>query len=65
MGGALLYLMDDSLCGGGIWRVQDLPHEQRLQSSPDHPGDGAGLQVPHHFVTIGSWKINTRTQFEF
>lgn len=57
----LLYLVDDSLCGRSIWGVQDLPHEQRLQSSPDHPWNGAGLQATHHVVTIGSWKIKTET----
>lgn len=56
--GGLLYLLDDSLCCWSIWGVQDLPHEQRLQSSPNHPGNGAGLQASHHVVTIGSWKIN-------
>lgn len=59
--GLMLYLMDDSLCGWSIWGVQNLPHEQRLQSSPDHPGNGAGLEAPHHVVTIGSWRLNTET----
>lgn len=53
--------MDDSLCGWSIWGVQNLPHEQRLQSSPDHPGNGAGLEASHHVVTIGSWRLNTET----
>lgn len=48
--------MDDPLGGWGVWRVQDLPQEQWLQSSPDHPGYGAGLQVTHHVVTEGSFK---------
>lgn len=53
--------MDDSLCGWSIGGVQNLPHEQRLQSSPDHPGNGAGLEASHHVVTIGSWRLNTET----
>lgn len=50
----LFYLMDDPLCCWSIRRIQDLSHKQRLQSSPDHPGNGARLQAPHHVVTIGS-----------
>lgn len=52
--GVKLYLVDNSLRCRSIWGVQDLPHEQRFQSSPDHPGNGTGLQAPHHVVTIGS-----------
>lgn len=52
--GVKLYLVDNSLRCWSIWGVQDLPHEQRFQSSPDHPGNGTGLQAPHHVVTIGS-----------
>lgn len=58
--GGLFYLMDDPLCCWSIRSVQDLSHEQRLQSSPDHPGNGAGFQAPHHVVTIRSWEINTK-----
>lgn len=51
--------MDDPLCCWSIWGVQDLPHEQWLQGSPDHPGNGTGLKAPHHVVTIRGWGINT------
>lgn len=46
--------MDNSLRRWSIRGVQDLANEQRLKSSPDHPGNGAGLEASHHVVTIGS-----------
>lgn len=46
--------MYDPLGGRSVRCVQDLPHQQRLQSSPHHTRDGARLQVLHQVVTVGS-----------
>lgn len=53
--------MDNSLRCWSIWRVQDLADQQRLKSSPDHPGNGAGLEASHDVVTIGSWEDSSGT----
>lgn len=52
-----LYLVDNSLCCWSVWGVKDLPHQQRLQSPPDHPGNGTRLHVLHQAVAIGGWKM--------
>lgn len=49
--------MDNSLCCWSVWGVKDLPHQQRLQSPPDHPGNGTRLHVLHQVVAIGGWKM--------
>lgn len=54
--GAELYLVDNSLCRWGVWSVKDLPHEQRLQGPPDHPGNGTRLHVLHQVVAVRSWQ---------
>lgn len=51
------HLVDYSLGRWSVWGVKDLPHEQRLQRPPDHPGNGAGLHVLHQVVAVGGWKI--------
>lgn len=48
------YLMDDLLSGRGVGCVQDLPHQQRLQSLPDHPGHGVGVHVLYQAVAVRS-----------
>lgn len=54
------YLMDDPLGGGGVGGVQDLSHQQRLQSLPDHPGHGVGVHVLHQAVAVRSWKTGEK-----
>lgn len=49
--------MDNPLCCWSVWGIKDLPQQQRLQSPPDHPGNGARLHVLHQAVAIGSWKM--------
>lgn len=55
--GIELYLVDNSLCCWSVWGVKDLPNQQRLQSPPHHPGNGAGLHVLNQAVAVGSWKM--------
>lgn len=60
-----LYLVDNSLCCWSVWGVKDLPHQQRLQSPPHHPGNGARLHVLHQAVAIGSWKMTADVMILF
>lgn len=63
--GIELYLVDNSLCCWSVWGVKDLPHQQGLQSPPDHPGNGARLHVLHQAVAIGSWKMTAEVLSPF
>ena len=50
------YLFHDFLNCRGVRCVQQLPNEQRLDSSPHDARQGIGLQVLDHAFTVWGWE---------